>query len=67
MDYATAIQGKNIKYGVKWNNFTYMKFIYVHCGEETKLRDPRSWKYSGPYGIWTHDLCDTGAVLYQLS
>ena len=20
-----------------------------------------------PYGIWTHDLCDTGAVLYQLS
>ena len=21
----------------------------------------------GPYGIWTHDLCDTGAALYQLS
>ena len=24
-------------------------------------------KNSGPYGIWTHDLCDTGAALYQLS
>ena len=24
-------------------------------------------KYLGLYGIWTHDLCDTGAVLYQLS
>ena len=22
---------------------------------------------SGPYGIWTYDLCDTGAALYQLS
>ena len=22
---------------------------------------------SGPYGIWTYDLYDTGAVLYQLS
>ena len=21
---------------------------------------------SGPYGIWTRDLCNTGAVLYQL-
>ena len=24
-------------------------------------------KKSGLYGIWTHDFCDTGAVLYQLS
>ena len=24
-------------------------------------------KNSGPYGIWTHDLCDTGAAPYQLS
>ena len=24
-------------------------------------------KKSGLYGIWTHDLCDTGAALYQLS
>ena len=27
----------------------------------------RTWKKnSGPYRIWTHDLCDTGAALYQL-
>ena len=24
-------------------------------------------KKSGLNGIWTHDFCDTGAVLYQLS
>ena len=24
-------------------------------------------KNSGPYGIWTHDLYDTGTALYQLS
>ena len=42
------------------------------------ISDPRSyehywtsnwhetWKNSGPYGIWTHDLCDTGAALHQL-
>ena len=47
--------------------------------EETKIRDPRSYehywtsswnkawkKFSDPYGIWTHDLCDTGAALYKL-
>ena len=27
----------------------------------------QTWKNSGLYGIRTHDLCDTGAVLYQLS
>ena len=27
----------------------------------------RTWKNSGPHGIWTHDLCDTGAALYQMS
>ena len=57
-----------------------MKIIYVHCGEETSIRDPRSYehywtsnwnktwkKIFRPYGIWTHDLCDTDAALYQLS
>ena len=24
------------------NDFRYMKFIYLHCGEETNVRDPRS-------------------------
>ena len=27
----------------------------------------RPEKNSGPYGIWTHDLCYTDAALYQLS
>ena len=27
----------------------------------------KAWKKnSGLYGIWIHDLCDTGAALYQL-
>ena len=24
------------------NDFRYMKFIYLYCGEETNLRDPHS-------------------------
>ena len=54
-----------------------MKIIYVHCGDEMNITDPRSgdhywtssWnkkKNSDPFGIWTYDLCDTGAALYQL-
>ena len=27
----------------------------------------RPEKNSGPYGIWTYDLCDTGAALYKVS
>ena len=27
----------------------------------------KAWKNSGPCRIWTHDLCDTNAILYQLS
>ena len=27
---------------IKEFDFRYTKFIYLHCGEETKLRDPRS-------------------------
>ena len=27
----------------------------------------KAWKKSGLYGNWTHDLCNTGAALYQLS
>ena len=43
------------------------------CIYENDLRsNSTSWavvkirpeKNSGLYGIWTHDLCDTGAVLY---
>ena len=28
---------------------------------------PEKKKNSGLYGIWTHDLCNTDAELYQLS
>ena len=27
----------------------------------------KAWKNFGLNGIWTHALCDIGAVLYQLS
>ena len=27
----------------------------------------KAWKNSDLYGIWTHDLRDTGAALYQQS
>ena len=27
----------------------------------------KAWKNSGLYGIWTHDLCDTGAPVSQRS
>ena len=29
--------------------------------------EKKAWKNSGLNGIRTHDLCDAGAVLYQLS
>ena len=29
--------------------------------------ETRPEKNSGPYGIWTHNLCDNGAELYQLN
>ena len=33
------------------------------------ISEKKAWekKNSGLYGIWTHDLCDTCAVFYQLS
>ena len=56
------------------------KIIYLNCQEICEFMiDHRSytqnlssceikaWKISGLNGIRTHDLCDTGAVLYQLS
>ena len=38
---------------------------YEHYLTSSEIRPQK--KNSGPYGIWTHDLCDTGAALYQLS
>ena len=37
---------------------------YAHNLGSCEIKD---WKYSGLNGIRTHDLCDTGAVLYQLN
>ena len=56
-----------------------MKVIYLNCGwrhgYESDLRsyehflsssEKKAWKkISGLYRIWTHDLCDTGAVQYS--
>ena len=33
------------------NDCRYMKIIYVHCGEETNIRDPRSYEH-----YWTNEL-----------
>ena len=47
-----------------------------NCEYESDLRsnehysnssEKKAWKNSGLYGIWTYDLCNTGAVFYQLS
>ena len=37
----------------------------MYATYEVKKRKPE--KNSGLNGIWTYDLCDAGAVLYQLS
>ena len=44
-----------------------MKAIYEVMNTSGAVVKIRPEKNSGLYGIWTHDLCDTGAVLYQLS
>ena len=31
------------------------------------ISENKTWKNAGLNMMWTHDLCDTGAVLYQLS
>ena len=53
---------------------------YVHCGLKELVEYEGNMNMnmmnttstvmeikSGLYGIWTHDLCDTGAMLYQLT
>ena len=58
-----------------------MKIMYLSAAvEETNLEsilavmnttelvlEIRPEENSGKYGIWTHNLCDTSAELYQLS
>ena len=40
--------------------------MYVHCGEETNIRDLRSYEHYWT-GSWNKIWSDTGAALYQLS
>ena len=55
------------------------KIIYLNCGERCEDMidhcsythnlsscEIKAWKNSGLNEIQTHELCDTGAVLYQL-
>ena len=57
-----------------------MKIIMCAAAEETNIEailaamnnkelvaETRHEKNSGLYRIWTHNLCNTGAALYQLS
>ena len=52
-----------------------MEVIYLNCSEsdlrsnEHYLRssEKKAWKKFRPVRDLNHDLCDTGAVLYQLS
>ena len=44
-----------------------MEAIFAVMNTTQAVVKRRPEKISGLYGIWTHDLCDTGAALYQLS
>ena len=44
-----------------------MKAIYAVMNTSGAVVKIKPEKNSGLYEIWTHDLCDTGAVLYQMS
>ena len=57
-----------------------MKMIYENCGVKNYMREDhriykrnfcscekKALKKIALYGIWTLDLCNTGAALYQLS
>ena len=45
-----------IQTGFLCDDFRYMKFIYLHCGEETKLRDHHSCVSVGAYSRKYGDL-----------
>ena len=49
-----------------WRN-KYLQEILAAKNTSELVVEIRPEKISGPYGIWTHDLCDNSAALYQLS
>ena len=44
-----------------------MKVIFAFMNNTLAVVKIRPEKNSGLYGIWIQDLCNTNAVLYQLS
>ena len=59
----------NIWKSIKWtaDKEVNAKAIFAVMNTTWAVMEIRPEKNSGLYGIWTHDLCDTGEVLYQLS
>lgn len=64
--------------GTVLNDWEYRKIMHVNCRLRNEYEsdllitenysssgENKAWKNAGVHGIWTHDLCDTGAVLYQ--
>ena len=49
------------------NNYVNMKVTFAVMNTTWTVVKIRPEKNSGLYRIWTHDLCDTGVALYQLS
>ena len=60
------------------NDWEYKKIMHVNCRLRNEYEsdllitenysssgENKAWKNACVHGIWTHDLCDTGAVLYQ--
>ena len=45
--------------------FTVFYFALVQ--RQAEIDNISKWKGNQEIRIWTHDLCDTGAALYQLS
>ena len=52
-----------LSYGERYEFMIYHR-SYTHNLSSCEIK---AWKNSGLNGIWTHDLCNTSAVLYQLS
>ena len=50
------------------DKYVNMKAIFVMSTTLTvgKIRHEKKKKKKGMYGILNHDLCDTGAVIYEL-
>ena len=65
-----ADEGTDVKY--IWNNSYIWTAVQVKNDHRSKFSNlsnwkEEAWKNQGFNGIWTRDLGDTGAMLYQLS